>query len=101
MTIEFCTDIDWISSHLRTALPGASCVVTGSEGVSVRALGGWPGIAGVRLSGEGFRSGDTVYVAYESRGASCGFYARVRASRAGEMLLEDPAEIMVHHRMAA
>ncbi len=101
MSIEFRTDIDWISSHVRSAIPGVSCVVTGSEGVSVEAEGSWPSLAGVRIAGAGFDSGETVYVAYESRGASCGFYALVRASRPGEMLLQDPSEIMVHHRMAA
>jgi hypothetical protein len=101
MSPEFCTDLTWIEDHIRSAIPGARCEVVGSEGLVVQTEGGRPGLAGVRLIGEGFEAGTMVYVRYQTRSAECGFYAKVRAARSGQMLLEQPGEIMVIAMRAA
>ena len=95
MSPEFCTDLTWIEDHIREALPGARCEVSGSEGMVVQAEGTWPNLAGIRLIGDGFELGETVLVRYVTGAAKCGFYSKVLASTPGVMLLESPHQILL------
>lgn len=101
MSPDFSTDLTWIEDHIRCALPGTPCEVSGAEGRVVQAEGTRPSLTGVRLAGSGFEVGETVFVRYVTGTAECGFYSKVRASTPGTILLEPPVQILVTSMRAA